>query len=116
MHESKQSVLVFSAILMMCLFVSGCSGDDDTLVMSFGDGQGCTGLRGNVDGDPFDCCSEVDVEFMANYLLHQGPQPPCWSEADVNGSGRVDITDLTVLIKYLYCGGSPPALCPGWDF
>jgi len=116
MYNSKVYLALVLAILVACLVVNGCGGDEETLVLSFGDGPGCTGLRGNVDGDRYDCCNQKDIDYLNSFLFEYGPQLACWDEANVNGRDGVDIADLTYLIAYIWCDGPPPVACPDWDF
>ena len=39
------------------------------------------------------------------------PYPFCFEEADVDGSGGIDVADLTYLVSYLFGGGPLPAFC-----
>jgi len=49
-----------------------------------------------------------------------GMAPPCWEEANVDGSGDgspdgsedIDISDLVYLVDYMFSGGPPPVACP----
>jgi hypothetical protein len=77
-------------------------------------GECCLGQRGNVDFDPEDQLDISDLVFMVDYMFTGGPVPPCWEEADIDGSGGdgIDITDLVHLVDYMFTGGPPPADCP----
>jgi hypothetical protein len=75
---------------------------------------GCVGMRGNVDCDPDDVLDISDLVYLVDYQFTGGPVPPCWEEADIDGSGGdvIDITDLIWLMEYMFDGGLPPAACP----
>ena len=115
MRKSIQVTLFLLFVMPVTLGVYGCSDDSDPVILSFNSVPGCTGLRGNVDGDPDDCCSEDDIAYLIDFMFERGPQPACWSEADVNGDGFVDIADLAYLMDFVKCGGRPPVPCPGWN-
>ncbi len=78
--------------------------------------------RGNVDYDPADQIDISDLVYLVDYMFSQGPEPPCWEEANVDGSGPatppdegsddIDISDLVHLVDYMFNGGPPPADCP----
>ncbi|MCK4373251.1 MAG: hypothetical protein KAW61_08890, partial [candidate division Zixibacteria bacterium] len=83
----------------------------------------CMGpIRGNVDYDPDDQINISDLVYLVDWMWGMGPPPPCWSEANVDGSGPVggdedgmadiDISDLVALVDYMFTGGPPPAPCP----
>lgn len=74
----------------------------------------CIGNRGNVDGDPNDLMSIVDLNFMINRLFRGGPLPPCPQEANVNSSPDelMTILDLNFLINRFFRGGPLPGPCP----
>jgi hypothetical protein len=79
-------------------------------------------IRGNVDYDPADQIDISDLVYLVDYMFNQGPEPPCWEEANVDGSGPatppdegsddIDISDLVHLVDYMFTGGPPPADCP----
>jgi hypothetical protein len=83
----------------------------------------CMGeIRGNVDYDPGDNIDISDLVYLVDYMFNQGPEPPCWEEANIDGSGPanppsdgqadIDISDLVYLVDYMFTGGPPPAACP----
>lgn len=77
----------------------------------------CVGIRGNVDGDPDDQIDISDLVTLTNYMFSQGPEPPCWEEANINGLGPddesgIDISDLTYLVDYMFNDGPEPPPCP----
>ena len=49
---------------------------------------------------------------MDNFMFKGGPPPACFEEGNVNGSGGIDITDLTYLVSYMFRNGPPPVPCP----
>ncbi len=79
-------------------------------------------LRGNVDYDPGDNIDISDLVYLVDYMFSGGSEPPCWEEANVDGSGPVDpggdgaadidISDLVHLVDYMFNFGFPPAACP----
>jgi len=69
-----------------------------------------TQMRGNVN--MIGAVNIVDVTYFVGYLFQQGPPPPCFAEADVNGSNSLNIVDLTQLVAFLFSGGTLPVLCP----
>jgi len=71
----------------------------------------CTGIRGNVDGDPGDAINVADLSYLVDYLFFEGPEPPCFEEGDVDGSDAINVADLTYLVEYLFFSGPPPASC-----
>jgi hypothetical protein len=40
-----------------------------------------------------------------------GPPPPCQAQADVNGDGEVDASDVQYLQAYMFSGGPAPVPC-----
>lgn len=41
-----------------------------------------------------------------------GGPPNCLEEADIDGTGQIDILDLTYLVEYLFLSGPEPLPCP----
>lgn len=80
----------------------------------------CVGDRGNVDGDPEDLIDISDLVYLVDYMFTGGAPPPCWEEANVDGSGDgppdgsedIDISDLVYLVDYMFNGGPAPVACP----
>jgi hypothetical protein len=72
----------------------------------------CIGIRGNANGDPDDLVNIADQTYLVAYLKSMGPEPPCFEEADVNGSGIISIPDVTYLMAYLKSIGPAPPACP----
>lgn len=74
----------------------------------------CIGNRGNVDGDPNDNSSIIDLNYMINRLFRGGPLPPCPQEANVNSSPDelMTILDLNFLVNRFFRGGPAPGPCP----
>ncbi len=95
---------------------------------SDGDGTGdaCEGcclppIRGNVDYDVGDIIDISDLVYLVDYMFTSGPEPACWAEANIDGSGPVgaedgsadiDISDLVYLVDYMFSGGPEPVACP----
>jgi len=78
----------------------------------------CSGIRGNVDADPYDKINISDFQYLVHYLFGfpRGPKPPCILEANVNGDQNesVSVADLTYLAAYLFGipSGPMPPRCP----
>jgi hypothetical protein len=49
-----------------------------------------------------------DVSLIFQYLMSAGDLP-CHVAADVNASGKVDLTDAVMLLGYLFSSGPPPS-------
>ena len=75
-------------------------------------GSCCLGQRGNVDGDAGDQITISDLVYLVDYMFTGGPAPPCFEEADIDGSGVIDINDLVHLVDFMFTFGFPPADCP----
>lgn len=71
----------------------------------------CVGIRGNVDADIDDRCDIADLIFLVSYMFSEGPQPPCFKEADMNASTAVDVADLLFLVDYMFAEGFAPLPC-----
>ena len=83
----------------------------------------CVGMRGNVDGDPNDEIDISDLVMLCDYMFSGGAAPPCWAEANIDGSccgpdgvpdtqDDLDIGDLVMLCDYMFAGGVAPWPCP----
>lgn len=81
----------------------------------------CVGIRGNIDGDPADQIDISDLVTLVDYMYTGGPEPPCWSEGNIDGSDSgdgvdgpedIDISDLVYLIDYMFTDGPGPPPCP----
>jgi len=76
-------------------------------------GACCIGIRGNVNGDPFENVQVDDAVFLTDFLFRGGATPACYNEGDVDGSGGViNVADAVYLAQYLFSGGSAPVSCP----
>lgn len=75
-------------------------------------GACCVGIRGNIDGDPFESIDISDLATLIDYMFHFGSPPPCPVEADVDGGGSLEISDLVYLVSYMFSSGPPPEPCP----
>jgi Dockerin type I domain len=71
----------------------------------------CWGTRGDVNGDGRTEPNVSDVTALCAYVVGSNANI-CLSEADVNGDGAVNISDLTSLIAYLFSKGPAPVGCP----
>ena len=80
-------------------------------------------IRGNVDYDPGDVIDIGDLVMLVDYMFSGGGAPPCWAEANIDGSccgtdgipdtqDDIDIGDLVMLVDYMFSGGPPPVDCP----
>ena len=72
----------------------------------------CVGNRGNINGFAGDVIDISDLVYLVEYMFGEGPPPPCFEEADVNGNGTLDIADLVYLVQYMFSGGPEPEPCP----
>ena len=73
----------------------------------------CIGIRGNVDYDAFQEIDIADLVYLVDYMFSGGPEPPCYDEADMDGSGGIiDVADLIYLVHYMFTGGPEPVACP----
>jgi hypothetical protein len=68
-------------------------------------------MRGNVDYGPGDVIDIADLVYLVDYMFNEGPEPPCFEEADMNCDGQIDIADLVHLVDYMFTGGPPPCRC-----
>lgn len=71
-------------------------------------------VRGNVDSSTAhraDARPDIDdaIRMLRALYLPGEPRLPCLEAADVNDSGRVDVTDAIHLLNYLFRGSSPPS-------
>lgn len=103
----------------VCELVDNCPGIYNPLQEdSDSDGRGdacencCVLIRGNTNNDPADEIDISDLVFLVNYMFASpiGHAPPCFEEADVDGSTGLDIADLVFLVAYMF--GDPPGPAP----
>jgi len=73
----------------------------------------CSGIRGNINGDPLEQIDVSDLVYLVAYMFTQGPEPPCFKEANVDGDIFEEITigDLVWLVDYMFNQGTDPAIC-----
>lgn len=72
----------------------------------------CIGFRGNVNAFVGDQIDITDLIYLVNYMFQNGPPPPIFDEANIDGIGDIDITDLIHLVMYMFQDGPEPAPCP----
>ncbi|MBK7142433.1 MAG: SBBP repeat-containing protein [bacterium] len=83
-------------------------GQEDTNNDGIGDACCCIGTTGNPSGSISQTPDLLDLTFVIAYLILTPSYPlPCPAEANTDGSGGVDLSDLSVLIAYLTQTGSP---------
>ena len=60
------------------------------------------------------CVANLGVArvYAVNYLTGGGYVLPCPNEANVNGAGMIDLSDLSALVNYLTGGGYQLPTCP----
>jgi hypothetical protein len=70
----------------------------------------CRGTRGNLDNDPEDLVDISDLTYLTSCLfdLMFDCQIVCLDEWDMDGGGGIDITDLQMVVDYLFFGGTLP--------
>ncbi len=94
---------------------------NQTLNLSFTTGQPacCVVVRGNVDygSDDGTLAGSVDIAdlvYMVAFSFQGGSPPPCFEEADIDGSGIIDISDIVGLVSFMFGtpSGAPPVACP----
>lgn len=61
----------------------------------------CFDKRGNVTGDALDKVDLSDLSALIAKLLGNDVYIPCVAEANINGIGTIDISDLSLLISHL---------------
>ena len=74
----------------------------------------CIDYRGNIDGDPGDVIDISDLVYLVDFMFTEGPEPPCWREANIDSIGadeELDISDLVYLVDYMFSSGPPPPDC-----
>ncbi len=64
----------------------------------------CEKIRGNANGDPVDKANISDASFLLTYLfgIPSGPAPYCLLEADCNADGRLNVSDVCLIICFLF--------------
>lgn len=76
----------------------------------------CVGIRGNVDGDILEEINIADLVYFVDFSFGTppGPAPPCFEEADVDGSLELNIADIVYMVDYMFGtpGGPAPLDCP----
>jgi len=53
-----------------------------------------------------------DLIYLVDYMFNGGPPPPVPQQADVDGSGIIDIADLVYLVDYMFNFGPRPVCGP----
>lgn len=76
----------------------------------------CNDFRGNVNYDKVETVDIDDVVYLVDFAFGfpSGPDPLCFEEADVDGSGVISIDDVVYLIDYAFGipSGPQPPDCP----
>ena len=72
----------------------------------------CIGIRGNINDDAEQTIDISDLVYFVEYSFGnpQGPEPPCFEEADVDASEAIDIGDLVYMVDFMF--GSPAGPAP----
>ncbi len=95
----------------ICESVDNCPGiynplQEDTNLDGRGDAcENCCVIgRGNVNFDPDDLIDISDLIFLVQYMFNipSGQQPPCFEEADIDGSMNLDVSDLVSLVEFMF--------------
>ncbi|UCD94682.1 MAG: hypothetical protein JSU69_01120 [Candidatus Zixiibacteriota bacterium] len=87
----------FAALLvMLCLLLPAAGYTDD----------GCCELAGDANDDG--AVNLLDVTYIIDWIYKDGPEPPCFDQADADGRQGGHILDVTYLINYLYKNGPAP--------
>ena len=63
--------------------------------------QCCNGIPRNVDLDAGEQVDIADLTYLVDFQLHGGPPLPYKEEGDANGSGAINIADLTKPGRFL---------------
>ena len=73
----------------------------------------CTGIRGNLDGEPDELIDISDLVYMVDFMFNGGPAADCFEESDVDGNGSepIDVADLVYLVDYMFNLGPEPPSC-----
>ena len=66
---------------------------------------------GDIDGNGIGPFID-DLVYLVDWMFNSGPPPPNMANADVDGSGGVDIADLVYLVDYMFNSGLAP-VCGG---
>jgi hypothetical protein len=81
-----------------------CYGSD---LISCGDGaKYIQGVCDGVGGTP----QIGSAVFGLRYLFQSGDTPPCVKACDTDGDGNVVITDMVIILNFLFTGGPAPSL------
>jgi len=68
-------------------------------------------MRGDVDGDSNPDINIADLVFLVNYFFKEGPEPPCYDEANLVADEELNIADLVYLVNYMFKEGPEPPPC-----
>jgi hypothetical protein len=69
-------------------------------------------MRGNIDNNVEQSIDIADLIYLVTYMFQDGPELPCFEEADVNADTQIDIATLIYLVTYMFQEGPPPLDCP----
>jgi hypothetical protein len=76
------------------------------------DGSGDFVYKGSKAKELWQHQSEEEMNNVVDRMFTGGPAPVCVEEADIDGSGEIDISDLVFLVDYVFTGEPPPEPCP----
>lgn len=98
-----ESVVTFSPELSSGCFTYPASAKNGSVSV---DPQACCiGNRGNVNGSFNQVVDFSDLASLAQFLSSDDPPPlECYDEANLDGRGIADLTDLSLLVAYLTGG------------
>jgi len=71
-------------------------------------------MRGDINYDNHPLIEIDDLVYLVDFMFNQGPEPVCFEEGDVDGSGvkPIDITDMVYLVDYMFNSDPAPVSCP----
>ena len=99
-----------------CMNIGGEYQGDNTRCTPVNPCASCCENRGDVNHDG-QVLSVSDLVCMVEYSFCMVEpefccQIPCLEEADVDGSGSFDISDIVAMVHFMFAGGVGPVPCP----